>query len=477
MLPITEFHLAFCGIATVAATVGYACARQAALTLASPKETKADVEAGPLEERSLKRKLDDSDDGESDAEQQSRPMKRSKTPPTDQRETDEDEWEVIVAPPTYEEAVALPQPNELVQDSSAPQEDNSSQRDTTPIRENTPHIDITPSLHAERKVAEEEPCSTPHSLQPNPLPNGPEALPERAKIPSPKPAAAITPRPANPFSSFASSSSPFASYSSATGASPFGLAGKTVKSTPAWRCGKENAGDVSAETTPANALAPSPNNALSPATTEPSSTPVQNKNAIEAGSRTQALTQASSFVTGEEDETVVADLKGVKLFTKRGRKEFTDGMYGHIKILSRSSPLSAPPNTTDEASQENTKPRTRLRKSPPHHTLVLQVVKRRSARLFRRDPLGQVSMNIGLCSRVRCHFDAAENILRVILMEQVMDGEESKEDVVVYALKPGRSQKPDFQSFAKTLCDNEELKSRPAPVAVTTPTATDAAAS
>jgi hypothetical protein len=106
-------------------------------------------------------------------------------------------------------------------------------------------------------------------------------------------------------------------------------------------------------------------------------------------------------------------------------------------------------------------------------------------------------MNVGLCSRVRCHFDAAENILRVILMEQVMDGEESKEDVVVYALKvsqtisipprsaltqalriqPGRSQKPDFQSFAKTLCDNEELKSRPAPVAVTTPTATDAAAS
>ncbi|KAF8834937.1 hypothetical protein BDN67DRAFT_984967 [Paxillus ammoniavirescens] len=457
MLPITEFHLAFCGIATVAATVGYACARQAALTLASPKENKADVEAGPLEERSLKRKLDDSDDGESDAEQQSRPMKRSKTPPTDQRETDEDEWEVIVAPPTYEEAVALPQPNELVQDSSAPQEDNSSQRDTTPIRENTPPIDITPSLHAERQVAEEEPCSTPQSSQPNPLPNGPEALPERATIPSPEPTAAITPRPANPFSSFASSSSPFASYSSSTGASPFGLAGQTVKSTPAWRCGKENTGDVSAETTPANALAPSPNNALSPATPEPSSAPVQNKNAIEAGSRTQAPTQSSSFVTGEEDETVVAELKGVKLFIKRGRKEFTDGMYGHIKILSRSSALSTPQNTTDEASQENTKPRTRL--------------------LFRRDPLGQVSMNVGLCPRVRCHFDAAENILRVILMEQVMDGKESKEDVVVYALKPGRSQKPEFQSFAKTLCDNEELKSRPEPAAVTTSTATDAAAS
>ncbi|KIK83440.1 hypothetical protein PAXRUDRAFT_703745 [Paxillus rubicundulus Ve08.2h10] len=446
MLPITEFHLAFCGIATVAATVGYACARQAALTLASPKETKADVEAGPREERSLKRKLDDSDDGESDTEQQPRPMKRSKTPPTDQRETDEDEWEVIVAPPTYEEAVALPQPNEPVQDSSALQDDNSSHRNTTPIRENTP------PLHAEQQVAEEEPRPTSQCSQ-----LSPEALPERARTPSPNPAAAITSLPANPFSTFASSSSPFASYSSATGVSPFALAGQTVKSTPAWRRVKEDAGDAPTETSPANALAPSPNNALSPVTTESSPASVQNKNAIEAGNRTQALGQSSSFVTGEEDETVVAELKGVKLFTKRGRKEFTDGMYGHIKILFRSPALSTPKNTTDKASQENTKPRTRL--------------------LFRRDPLGQVSMNVGLCSTVRCHFDAAENILRVILMEQVMDGKESKEDVVVYALKPGRSQKQDFQSFAKTLCDNEETKSRPVAAAVTTSTVTDAAAS
>ena len=91
-------------------------------------------------------------------------------------------------------------------------------------------------------------------------------------------------------------------------------------------------------------------------------------------------------------------------------------------------------------------------------------------------------MNVGLHPTVRCHFDAAEYILRVILMEQVStDEKNSKEDVVVYALKvshpdcfflrrisyrrfpspiqPGRAGKADFQSFAKMLCDHEGLKS------------------
>lgn len=74
-------------------------------------------------------------------------------------------------------------------------------------------------------------------------------------------------------------------------------------------------------------------------------------------------------LTGEEDETVEAELKGVKLFVKRGRKEFTDGMYGHIKILTQKS---TPQNTGNEeplVSQAETKSRTRLRKSPPPRTL------------------------------------------------------------------------------------------------------------
>lgn len=45
-------------------------------------------------------------------------------------------------------------------------------------------------------------------------------------------------------------------------------------------------------------------------------------------------------------------------------------------------------------------------------------------------------MNVGVHPTIRCHFDAAENILRVIVMEKVtMDANDSKEDIVVYALK------------------------------------------
>ncbi|KAF9241391.1 hypothetical protein BU15DRAFT_73511 [Melanogaster broomeanus] len=436
MLPITEFHFAFCGIATVAATLGYACARNAALTLTSTKETKADVEVGPLEERSLKRKLDDSDGGGSDAEHQSRPMKRSKTPPTEKRETDEDEWEVIVAPPAYEEveAVVLQKTSEPVQDTSAPPRDDtpSHQRDATPIRETTLPADIIAPSHPEQQVAEEEPRTTPQASPPKLSPNEPETL---VVVQWRHPPCAML---------------------HGTGASPFGLAGQTANSTPAWRCGKGKANDVFGRASPADALAPTSADIPSSVMSESSSAPAHDENVIKTASQTQALTKPSSCMTGEEDETVVAELKGVKLFIKRGRKEFTDGIYGHIKILSLTHATST--KTTEVASQENKtqKPRTRL--------------------LFRRDPLGQVSMNVGLRSTVRCYFDTAENILRVILMEQVaLDGKESKEDVVIYALKPGRSQKADFQSFAKTLCDSQELKSRAD--AVTSPSSSDATAS
>lgn len=44
-----------------------------------------------------------------------------------------------------------------------------------------------------------------------------------------------------------------------------------------------------------------------------------------------------SDVTGEEDEDVTMELKGVKLFIKRGDKDFADGMIGHIKLLSHNT--------------------------------------------------------------------------------------------------------------------------------------------
>ena len=49
-------------------------------------------------------------------------------------------------------------------------------------------------------------------------------------------------------------------------------------------------------------------------------------------------------------------------------------------------------------------------------------------------------MNIALRPAVRCHYDAAENILRVVLMEQlVVEGKDAKDEVVIYALKVGHT--------------------------------------
>lgn len=86
-------------------------------------------------------------------------------------------------------------------------------------------------------------------------------------------------------------------------------------------------------------------------------------------------------------------------------------------------------------------------------------------------------MNVALRPAVRCHYDAGENILRVVLMEQVViEGKEAKDEVVIYALKvgnksfshgqscqcihvqPGRASKADFKIFAETLCANDRLK-------------------
>ena len=38
-------------------------------------------------------------------------------------------------------------------------------------------------------------------------------------------------------------------------------------------------------------------------------------------------------MTGEEEETVELEAKSVKLYVKRGKKNFSEGMTGHIKVL------------------------------------------------------------------------------------------------------------------------------------------------
>lgn len=362
-------------------------------------------------------------------------MKRSKTPPTEQQGDEEDEWEVIVAPPTYEEATA-PQrkhtPEPLCspsQDATAPASDVTTTREKTPTPEVPPKQQTTPS----EKVSEAE-----QAPQPSPTQNKVKAEPEPQVSPSPKPTEIRVSRGSNTFSAFSGSSSPFASYSNPNGTSPFGLAGQKEKATPAWRHTNDCA-EITSDSAP-QTTAHSPNDILSTVTEETSAV----LRTVQSPAK-----QPHSYVTGEEGERVTTELKGVKLFIKRGGKEFTNGMYGHIKVLSYKPDPSG--KETDEdvgevqsGSKADAKSRTRL--------------------LFRRDPLGQVTMNVALRPTVRCHFDEAENILRVILKEQVTTDKETKEDVIVYAIKPGRAPKPDFCAFAKTVCSSEQLEDIPSTV-------------
>ncbi|KAJ3576553.1 hypothetical protein NP233_g366 [Leucocoprinus birnbaumii] len=147
-----------------------------------------------------------------------------------------------------------------------------------------------------------------------------------------------------------------------------------------------------------------------------------------------ALTQVKSTakpmedrVTGEENEDVVMDLKGVKLFVKRGDKPFAEGMVGHCKLLKD--------RTTSEE---------RL--------------------LFRREPLWKISMNARVNASLRCSFDPTENALRIVTKEAKSDGttdstDQTSLEIVVYAMKPGRlCSKQDFKAFSETLLKNPLLR-------------------
>ncbi|KAG6330461.1 hypothetical protein ID866_8629 [Astraeus odoratus] len=355
MLPITEFQAAFCGIATVAATLGYAYSRKVTRPTPPPDDPRADVDAGSLEERSLKRKLDDSDSGETCADQQERPMKRSKTPPTEQHGEDEDEWEVIVAPPSYEEATASPREKTPERPRSPDHHATTCAPDATPTREKTPEPVVGSEVVCEQTQKPSEPeHRTPQSSSPR---DEIKAVPTPSATPPPKAIEVKSPRISDAFSTFANSGSPFASYSSPNGISPFGVAGQKEKATPAWRHIKQHS-EITTDK-PSNMPTRSPND-VAAVTTESSP-------ALEsAQSRAKQL---SSYATGEEDEVVIAELKAAKLFIKRGQKEFTSGMFGHVKVLSCKADPSGNEAEKDADGVQNrsktqSKTRTRLRKSP-----------------------------------------------------------------------------------------------------------------
>lgn len=122
------------------------------------------------------------------------------------------------------------------------------------------------------------------------------------------------------------------------------------------------------------------------------------------------------------------ELKGVKLFVKRGNKPFAEGIAGHLKLLAHKTTLEE-----------------RL--------------------LFRREPLWKVSMNVRISPSVRCSYDTSDNVLRIITQEPIAEVSTDKDDskaateFVVYAMRPGRScSKKDFKEFSETLLKNSRLK-------------------
>ncbi|KAI0630892.1 hypothetical protein C8Q77DRAFT_1219694 [Trametes polyzona] len=126
-------------------------------------------------------------------------------------------------------------------------------------------------------------------------------------------------------------------------------------------------------------------------------------------------TSTHTIVTGEEDEEVAAELKGAKVFIKRGDRDFCEGILGNVKLLKH--------------------------KETAHERI-----------LFRREPVMKVSMNVRLRPLVRCTFDEAQGQLRVALMEPA-EGTQ-REHVVIYALKRGKASRTEFADFAKTVMEH-----------------------
>ncbi|KAF8891423.1 hypothetical protein CPB85DRAFT_1257814 [Mucidula mucida] len=124
-----------------------------------------------------------------------------------------------------------------------------------------------------------------------------------------------------------------------------------------------------------------------------------------------------------EDEEVACELKGLKLFVKRGAREFNPPIGGHAKVLI--------------SRQKETK---RI--------------------LFRREPLWQVTMNLRLTAHIKCSFDDEDGVLRVVCLEDQepeqcsadLDKKQTLKEVVVYAFKRGRfTPKDAFRDFAEGL--------------------------
>ncbi|KAI0730974.1 hypothetical protein C8Q76DRAFT_782482 [Earliella scabrosa] len=132
-----------------------------------------------------------------------------------------------------------------------------------------------------------------------------------------------------------------------------------------------------------------------------------------------SCTQKVATVTGEEDEEATAELKGAKVFVKRGDRDFCEGILGNVKLLK-------------------------------HKATGAERI------LFRREPVWKVTMSVRLRPTVRCAFDEAQGALRVTLKEPVE--ETQGEQVVIYALRRGKASRTEFAEFARAVVDSARLQ-------------------
>ncbi len=136
-------------------------------------------------------------------------------------------------------------------------------------------------------------------------------------------------------------------------------------------------------------------------------------------------------VTGEEDENVANELKGAKVFIKRGERDFCEGILGNVRLLKHKDTGAERIRTCDAPTLIDL-PLTGV------GCWALVVVGGGGGgggvvSVFRREPVWKVTMSVRLRPTVLCSFDEAQGALRVTLKEPVE--ETQQERLVIYALR------------------------------------------
>ncbi|KAJ6469736.1 hypothetical protein C8R47DRAFT_766739 [Mycena vitilis] len=406
-----DFNFVVCGFATLAATVGYACARKARPlpSRAVPQPLPVDGPlSNPAPEPSRKMVVEKPlfvDEPESyiaASELPGEPEVGSETPPTTvvransslkrKRTQDQDDAEAHETDPDmgYPRNLSSIYPNKR-RSGSVPADEPTT--DTNELARE-PHDSSTSE--------EPQPATKLELADPVPSERNPDVVEADSTLETPKPVPAFagfafpkTPPRITQFPTVRTTASPgFANFGGSS--SPFFFPSPQRDSKPIWTSNTAAAGP------PVAGL-----------DGEPDDTAVSQSALVAV--KPQNVTIPHS--TGEEDQDIVLELKGAKLYIKRGEENFSGGMVGHIKLLSHKTTLAR-----------------RL--------------------LFRREPLWKVSMNVRMQPTVRCTFDAQENILRVALKElqDKSESESAEPQTVIYAFKPSRScKRGEFQDFAEAL--------------------------